>query len=76
MDAIHISQARKIMQSNRPFSLRFLTALGECRFVKSAVSLKPDFITGTRIIKCFPSNQIRRIRDVLILQINDIDVYI
>lgn len=76
MDSIHISQARRIMQSPRAFSLRFLTADGRCRFIDSAVSLKWDFGTGTRIIKCFPSNQIRRIRDVLITQINDIDVYI
>ncbi|MBD5386652.1 hypothetical protein HDR70_02035 [bacterium] len=76
MDSIHISQARKIMQSNRPFSLSFLTAQGECRHIDKAISLKPDYDTGTRTIKCWPSNQIRRIRDCLITQINDIDVYI
>ncbi len=75
MESIHLSQARAIMQRSR-FSIRFLTADGKCRHVKEAISLKWDFDTGTRTIKCFPSNQIRRIRDCLILEINDIEVYI
>ncbi|MBD5273424.1 MAG: hypothetical protein HDS36_00960 [Bacteroides sp.] len=76
MNSIHLSQARRIMQSPREFSLRFLTAKGEIRDIPRAISLKWDFDTGTRTIKCFPSNQIRRIRDCLILAINDIEIYI
>lgn len=76
MDSIHISQARRIMSAPREFSVSFLTSKGECRHIGRAVSLKADFASGTRTIKCFPSNQIRRIRDCLITRINDIEVYI
>lgn len=75
MESIHITTARKMMEKGE-FSLDFLTAKGECRHIDKAVSLKWDFRTGTRTIKCIPSNQIRRIRDTLITAINDITVYI
>lgn len=57
-------------------SLTFLTADGRTIHLEQCVSLKWDSTTGTRTIKAIPSNQIRRIRDVLIIAINDIEVYI
>ncbi|MDE6237839.1 MAG: hypothetical protein K2M45_08230 [Muribaculaceae bacterium] len=74
MQSIHISQARRILNSPEIVSLGFLTAKGEIRRVR-CVSLKWDFKTGTRTVKCIPSNQIRRVRDALIFEINDIEVY-
>lgn len=78
MDAIHISTARRIMEENE-FSVSFLTAAGEIRHIDRAVSLRYDYLSGTRNIKCLfddrPPN-IRRIRDVFIYEINDIEVYI
>lgn len=72
---INISVARKILDKGE-FSLDFLTEAGECRHVSRAVSLKYNFKNGTRIIKCIPSNQIRRVRDMLIVAVNDEEVYL
>lgn len=76
MTSIHLSQARRIMERHEAFSIRFLTKDGEAVDIEKAISLKWDLRTGTRLIKAIPSNQIRRIRDVLILAINDTEVYI
>ena len=76
MTDIHISQARSIMRMNMPFSVDFLTADARCIHIHQAVSLKWDPDTGTRTIKNIKSGQIRRIRDVLILRINDIEIYV
>lgn len=78
MDAIHINTARKILD-NLEFSVTFLTQKGEIRHVRRAVSLKYDYLTGTRNIKCLFDDrppQIRRLRDVFIIAVNDIEVYI
>lgn len=76
MNGMHLSQARRIMNADNEFSIEFLTEKGEMRKIGKAVSLKYSFQTGTRTIKCIPSNQIRRIRDVLIYRINDIEVFL
>ena len=78
MNSIHISTARKIMQSGE-FSISFLTQKGEQRHIQRAVSLRYDFHTGTRTIKCIYDDrppQIRRIRDIFIYELNDIEVYL
>ena len=76
MKDIHISQARRIMQLPSAFSLTFLTKDGSEVRMAQAVSLKWDMRTGTRTIKSIKSGEIRRIRDSLILEINDIPVFI
>lgn len=76
MTDIHLNNARKLLDRPEPFSIDFLTADGACRHVDKAVSLRYDFETGTRRIKCLASGQIRRIRDVLIMAVNDIEVFI
>lgn len=78
MNAMHLNTARKIMQ-NSEFSISFLTQSGEQRHFRRAVSLKYDFRTGTRNIKCLFDDkppQVRRIRDVFIFMVNDIEVFI
>ncbi len=78
MNEIHINTARKIMQRSE-FSISFLTQKGEQRHISRAVSLKYDFPTGTRTIKClYPDKppQVRRIRDVLFFAVNDLEVFI
>ena len=75
MNSMHINTARKIMD-RAEFSIRFLTEKAEFRYIERAVSLKYNFRNGTRTIKAIPSGQIRRIRDALIYQLNDIEVFI
>lgn len=73
---LHINDARKIMARPQPFSIKFLTTDSRIIHVESAVSLKEDLRSGTRTIKCIPSNQIRRVRDAFILELNDNKVFI
>ena len=73
---LHLSSARKIMQQDKAFSIVFLTAEAKKIRIENAVSLKWDLRTGTRTLKAIPSGQIRRIRDSLILEINDTPVYL
>ncbi len=78
MDAMHLNTARKIIDRSE-FSVTFLTLKGEIRHVQRAVSLKYDYLNGTRNIKCLFDDrppQIRKIRDIFIIEINDIEVYI
>lgn len=78
MDAMHINTGRRIIDREE-FSLTFLTAAGELRHIDRAVTLRYDYDTGTRNIKVLFDDrppQIRRIRDVLIVAVNDIEVYI
>lgn len=78
MDAISINTARKIIDSSE-FSITFLTSAGEIRHVDRAVSLKYDYLSGTRNIKCLFDDrrpQLRKIRDAFILEVNDLDVFL
>lgn len=62
------------MRSPQPFSITFAKKNGEITTIDNAVSLKYDKATGTRTIKSTVSGEIRRIRDVCILQFNSLDV--
>ena len=75
-NAIHISQARKILSSGKPCSLRVLDRKGQVLELHNCVGLKYDFYEGVRRIKLLESRQIRQIRDCLILEINDYGVYL
>lgn len=76
MNSIHVSQARAIMDSGEPFSVGVWTSRGEAQFHENVVSLRYDVRSGTRNLKFLSSGQIRRIRDVLIFEINSIEVYV
>lgn len=75
MDSIHLNDAKKIMNSGQ-VSLDFVASDGKVIHVENCVALKPSKRTGTRTIKLIPSGEIRRIRDALILRVNDIPVYL
>ena len=75
-NAIHLSQARKILSSGKPCSLRVLDRKGQVLELHNCVGLKYDFYEGVRRIKLLESRQIRQIRDCLILEINDYGVYL
>lgn len=73
MQYIHISTARKIMESPERFSLKVWKKDGSIMECNDVISLRYDFYRGTRRIK-FPNGQIRQIRDVLIFEINGMEV--
>lgn len=75
--AIHISQARKMLDSGQPVELTVVRLKnGSLIRYENAVSLRYDYYKGTRSIKMLKSGQIRTIHDVCITGIDDYDVYL
>lgn len=76
-DAIHISQARAMLDSGRPVSLTYCKRKdGTIIAAQNVVSLRYDFYTGMRTIKFLRNGQIRSIHDCLIIGINDYEVFL
>ena len=76
MDAIHISQARRMLDRGTPVSLTVLKKNGSLMHADEVISLRYDHYKGTRRIKFLRSGQIRSIRDVCILRLNDYEVFL
>lgn len=75
-NAIHISAARKMLDYGQPVSLSYVKKNGQLMTVDNVVSLRYDFYTGMRTIKCLRNGQMRSIHDVCIIAINDFDVFL
>ena len=71
---MHLNQARQILNSKERCKLSIWTKKGEIQ-TSDCVSLKSNS-NGTRNVKLAASGQIRKVRDVCIFMINDIEVYI
>lgn len=76
MHSIHINTVREMLQHPEPVDLLIVTAKGEVQHYAKCVSLRYNFHAGTRTIKLLTSGQIRQVRDVCILQINDMEVFL
>jgi len=76
MNAIHITTAKKMLDSHDPVSICVWTSKGEIQTYPDCISLHYDFYTGTRNVKLRPSNQIRKIRDVCIFRLNGMEVFL
>lgn len=76
MNSLHISQARKILDRGKPVNLRVVTSKGSIIEAQNVVSLRYDFYGGTRTIKWLLSGEIRTIRDVCIIGLDDFEVYL
>jgi len=75
--AIHISQARKMLDRGAPVALTVVRlSNGALIQYDKVVSLRYDFYKGTRTIKVLASHQIRTIHDVCIVAIDDFNVYL
>lgn len=75
MESIHISEARKILDSHKDVDLCWWTQKGEIRH-HMCRSLRYDFATGTRNVRIMPSGQIRKLTDFMIFRINGMEVYL
>lgn len=76
-DAIHISQARAMLDAGKPVTLTYCKAKnGHIITAPDVVSLRYDFYTGMRTIKFLRNGQIRSIHDCLIIGINDFEVFL
>lgn len=74
--SIHISTARKMLESPDPVDLEFWTKDGHLIALKDCVALRYDFRAGTHNIKVLSSQQIRTIRDVCLYKINDMTIFL
>ncbi len=71
---IHITTARKIIDSGDPVDLWLWASDGRVLHYKNCVGLRYNFRSGTRQVKLLDSRQIRTLRDVCLFKINDIDI--
>ena len=74
--AIHISAARKMLDSGQPVTLTYVTKNGQIMTANNVVSLRYDFYTGMRTIKLLHNGQKKSIHDVCIIRINDFEVFL
>ncbi len=74
--AIHISQARKILESGKPCSISVFKADGSIMHLENCVSLRYSLYGGVRNVRLLASSQIRKIRDALIFMVNGCEVYL
>lgn len=75
--AIHISQARKMLESGQPVNLTVVRLRnGALIQYNNVISLRYDYYKGTRSIKILSSGQIRTIHDVCIIAINEFEVFL
>lgn len=76
MTSIHISTARNMLNSGDMFDILLFTSKGELQLWRNAYSISYDAKNGTRRVKLADSRQIRQLRDVLIIAINNITIYL
>lgn len=74
--AIHISQARKMLDAGQPVSLVYVKKNGQLMKAENVVSLRYDFYTGMRTVKLLRNGQKRSIHDVCIIGINNLEVFL
>lgn len=74
--SIHISQALAMLNSGQRVSLMVVTTKGKINTYEDVISLSYDHYVGTRSIKFLRSGQIRTIHDVLIVGIDDFEVFL
>ena len=75
-DAVHITTARAMLDRGEPVKLRYVKRNGSVIDMEDAVSLRYDFYKGTRTVKFLRSGEKRTIRDVCIIGINDMEVFL
>jgi hypothetical protein len=73
---LHLSDARKIIESGDPFDISFWKKNGEIVHAKNVVCLSSYFHGNTFNIKFLNSGEIRKIKAVLIFNISGEEVYV
>lgn len=73
---IHLGQARKIIESREPINIGFWKRNGEIVFARNVVCTSSFFNGNTFNFKFLDSEQFRKIKAVLIFNINDEEVYV
>lgn len=74
--AVHITTARKMIDSGDPVDLKVWAKDGRVLELRNCIGLRYNFRSGTRQVKLLTSRQIRTIRDVLMFEINGLTIYL
>lgn len=74
--AVHITTARKMIDSGDPVELKVWAKDGRVLHLQNCIGLRYNFRSGTRQVKLLTSRQIRTIRDVLMFEINGLTIYL
>lgn len=74
--SIHISTARTMLNSGDPVDLHVWKSDGSILHLQNCISLRYDFYDGWRNIKILASGECRRVRDVCIFRVNDLEVFL
>lgn len=75
-NAIHITTARKIIDSGDPIDLKVWKKDGSVMVLHRCVGLRYNFRNGTRTVKVLASREIRTIHDVCIFEVNGQPVFL
>ena len=76
MRSIHITTARTMLNSGDPVDISVWKANGEILHMHNCISLRYNFYGGWRNMKLLTSGECRRIRDVSIFRVNDLEVFL
>lgn len=76
MKAIHLTTALRILKEGKPVTLKVLTAKGQLNVYENCVALPKPGKARWRNIKLLKSGEKRKIRDVLIIGLDDFEVYL
>jgi hypothetical protein len=71
---IHLTEARKIIESGEPISIGFFKANGEKVEADNVVCTSSNFHNNTFTLKFKISNQFRKIHAVLVYHVNGTEV--
>ena len=74
--AVHITTARKMIDSGDPVDLKVWAKDGRVLHLQNCIGLRYNFRSGMRQVKLLTSRQIRTIRDVLMFEINGLTIYL
>lgn len=74
--SIHITTMRKMLEASEPVDIKLWTKNGEIQEWKNCISLRYNFYAGVRNMKLLKSQQIRKVRDVCIFEINGLEVFL
>jgi hypothetical protein len=76
MNLIHINDARKILTSGQPVSLKFWKSDGSIVYAPNVICTSSFHHGNTVNIKFIDSKQVRKIRTVTIFEINDLELFL
>ena len=75
-NSIHITTARKLIDSGDPVDLKAWKKDGSVMELRRCVGLRYNFRNGTRTVKILASREIRTVRDVCIFEVNGLSVFL